>query len=139
VGEEWKHKNGMFVRFPPEFLVETLESGVLQAQGKQGFVSFSVQGLKGEKEMKSWKKANQQSLDQEKLPVKSETEHALKSGVKVQFVESERTSEQGVLFVVMFAAFVKGPDSLGMQFYYPKEREKDWTPLFQGVVNSVHR
>lgn len=136
---EWKHSNGMSLTFPQEFLVQSSQEGVLTADGKQGFVRFTVQGLRGEKEQKSWQKANQQSLEAEKLKITGQSQHALESGVRIKFQEAERLSEQGVLFVIVFAECSKGQDHLGIQFYYPRDREKDWTPLFQSILGSVKR
>lgn len=136
-GTTWKHSNGMSVTFPADFQVEEQPSGILEIQGKQGFVHYSVQGMKGEKNFKSWILGQQKALDQEGLKIKSDFNKKLKGGLLGRFMETERMSEQNILFVIVSVAVSKGQDYLCMQMFYPKEREKDWGPLMQGTVHSV--
>lgn len=136
-GNTYKHSNGMSVTFPADFQVEEQNSGILEVQGKQGFVHYAVQGMKGEKNFKSWILGQQKAFDQEGLKLKSDFNKKLKGGLLGRFMESERMSEQQILFVIVSVAVSKGQDYLCMQMFYPKEREKDWGPLMQGTVNSV--
>ena len=133
----WKHSNGMSITFPADFQVEAAKSGILTVTGKQGFVNFTVQGMKGEKLFKSWILGQQKAFDEENLEIKSDFNKTLKNGILGRFMETERLSEQGILFVIVSTALSKGQDYLCMQMYYPKEREKDWGPLMQSTVNSV--
>jgi hypothetical protein len=138
-GSTWKHSNGMSITFPAEFQVEQAPTGILSVTGKQGFVNFSVQGMKGEKLFKSWILGQQKAFEEEHLEIKSDFNKTLKNGVLARFLETERLSEQGILFVIVATALSKGQDYLCLQMYYPKEREKDWGPLMQSTVNSVTR
>jgi hypothetical protein len=136
-GTTWKHQNGMVITFPQEFAAEEAPNGILHVSGKQGFVDFLVQGARGDKEFKGWLAGQQQSFETEGLKIQQQPSRKLKSGVLAHTMSADRTSEQGIVFVVVAAAFQQGQDYLCMQMFYPKEREQDWTPLFQGVVNSV--
>jgi len=136
-GSTWKHSNGMSVTFPTDFQVEEQAGGILDVQGKQGFVHYSVQGMKEEKNFKSWVQGQQKAFDQEGLKIKSDFNKKLKNGLLSRFLETERTSEQGILFVIVSVAISKGKDYLCLQMFYPKEREKDWSPILQGTVNSI--
>ncbi len=138
-GTTWKHSNGISITFPAEFQVEADGEGLLSAAGKQGFVTYKILGLKGENGFKGWRKGQLQSFESEGLKVKAEFERKLNHGMQAKFIETEYTSQQGIVFVVLAAAVYKGSDYIGMTHMYPKEREKDWTPLFQGVVNSIKR
>ncbi|MFN8606490.1 MAG: hypothetical protein U0931_03095 [Vulcanimicrobiota bacterium] len=136
-GSVWKHGNGMSITFPADFQVEEKPGDILDVQGKQGFVHYSVQAMKGEKNFKSWILGQQKAFDQEGLKIKNDSSQKLKSGLLARFMDSERTSEQGILFVIVSVAVSKGQDYMCLQMFYPKEREKDWTPLFQGTINSI--
>lgn len=139
-GTSWKHSNGLTITFPADFQVQDQGNGVLSVQGKQGFVSYTVQGMQGEKLFKDWVKAQQRTFQDEGMTVKQEFQHEYpQKKVSGRFMESERTSQQGIAFVVVAASFQQGKDYLCMQFYYPKEREKDWGPLLNGVFESIHR
>ena len=135
----WKHANGLSITFPAEFQVEASPSGILTVTGKQGFISYTVQGMKGEKLYKSWILGEQQTFEKAGLETKSDTTRKLKNGVQARFVETERMSEQGILFVIVSTVLSQGKDYLCLQMRYPKEREKDWGPLMQSTVNSVTR
>ena len=132
----WKHPNGLSITFPPDFQVETATGDILNVTGKQGFISYTVQGMKGEKLFKSWLLGEQQSFEKAGLETKSDSTRKLKNGITGRFIETERMSEQGILFVIVSTALSKGQDYLCLQMRYPKEREKDWSPLLQSTVNS---
>ena len=138
-GTTWKHSNGVSITFPPEFQVETDKEGLLSAVGKQGFVTYKVLGIKGEKAFQGWRKGQLQSFESEGLPIKGDSQRKLKNGMQARILETEYTSQTGITFVVLAVAFNKGEDFIGMTHMYPKEREKDWTPLFQSVFDSVKR
>lgn len=136
-GSTWKHKNGLSITLPEGFWAEEGESGILQVTGKHGFVSLIVQGLNDEKEMKSWVKAEQMTLDAEGLAPQNERTTQLKSGLLAHTFEAERVSEQGILFVIVSAALQSGKKAMGIHMFYPREREEAWTPLFVSIFNSV--
>ena len=138
-GRTWKHTNGVSITFPPEFQVESDAEGLLSATGKQGFVTYKVLGIKGENGFKGWRKGQLQSFESEGLTVKAEVQRKLKNGLLARILETEYTSQTGIVIVVLAIAFNKGDDFIGMTHMYPKEREKDWTPLFQSVFDSVKR
>lgn len=138
-GTTWKHSNGMQITFPADFQAEAAKDGILNVTGKQGFVSFAVQGMKGEKLFKSWVAGQQKALDSEGLKLKDLPNKTLKNGILVRTSETQRMSEQEILFVIASVALSKGQDYLCMQIFYPKEREKDWGPLMSATINSVKR
>jgi len=135
----WKHSNGLSITFPADFQVEASPQGILNVVGKQGFINLNVRGLKGEKDFKGWLVGQRQSFEAEGLKIKGEQTQTLKSGILARTMQTERMSEQGILFVVVACALSKGQDYLCLQFFYPQEREKDWSPLLQNTLNSVTR
>lgn len=133
----WKHANGLSLDFPPGFTVASQPSGLLQASGKAGFVGYLVQGTRGPKELAGWWEGETKSYEAEHLKVSAPFTNKLKNGVTGRYMEAERESDQGITFVVVSAALQKGPNAICLHMFYPKEREKNWTPLFTAVFNSV--
>ncbi|MBX3168352.1 MAG: hypothetical protein KF760_13120 [Candidatus Eremiobacteraeota bacterium] len=136
-GTTWKHSNGMSVTFPADFQVQEADNGVLTVIGKQGFITYIVQGMVGEAAYKGWLGGQQQFRVKSDWQVKSEFSKANKNGLQGQFLESEHTNQEGILFVGIAVAFSKGKDYLCLQMLYPKLRESDWSPLLSDTVNSV--
>ncbi len=136
-GSTYKHSNGMSVTFPADFQVQEADNGVLTVVGKQGFVTYIVQGMVGEPAYKGWLAGQQEFRVKSDWQVKGEFTKPNKNGLQGQFVESEHTNQEGILFVGISVAFPKDKNYLCLQMLYPKLRESDWSPIFSGTVNSV--
>lgn len=127
----------MSITLPAEFQAEADKGGILNVTGKEGFVHLTIQGMKGEKLFKSWIAGQQKAFDEEGLKLKDLPNKTLKNGILVRASETQRMSEQEILFVIASVALSKGQDYLGLQMFYPKQREKDWGPLLNGIIQSV--
>lgn len=136
-GSTWKHSNGMSVTFPQDFQVEEQATGILTVEGKQGFVRYVVQAMKGEKTFKDWILGQKKAFDDGHVTDLKDSIKTLKNGLLARFLEGQRMSEQELLWVCISMAVSKGQDYLCMEIYYPKQREKDWSPILQGTVNSI--
>jgi hypothetical protein len=138
-GPTWRHQNGLQITFPQDFAVSTDEFDNLSVVGKQGFVRFTVQAAKGEKEFKGWIAGREKVVTEQGMTPKREFERKMAGGVVARYSECERMSEEDILFVVLWAAFQQGQDYLCLQLFYPKQRESDWGPLLEKSLESVKR